>query len=193
MGCVSTKGTARTKSPARRAKLISPAPFGCAQGRLQRWVSVPNLSPEPLLRGGTIRRLVGLDVRGLQHCQELLLKRTRPMMRWLVGDVLLHAFELGRADAERSVSLLPCKRGRRFPHQAAGVCLEGAHSVGQCRFCRQNNENVDVVCSAAHGENVHPVIARDSGDVVPQIGLAVGRDQMLRCLVLKTTWKTELT
>ena len=96
----------------------------------------------------------------------------------LIGNVLLDPIELGWAHTERSVALLPCKRGRRFPHPSAGVCLQGPHGIGQRRFCGQNNENVDVVCSAAHGQHVHRVVARDSGEVVPQIGLTVGRDEM---------------
>jgi hypothetical protein len=35
-----------------------------------------------------------------------------------------------------------------------------------------------MVSGAAHGQNVHPVIARNSGEVVPQTGLTVGRDEM---------------
>ena len=35
-----------------------------------------------------------------------------------------------------------------------------------------------MVCGAAHGQNVHPVIARDSSEIVPQIGLTVGRDEL---------------
>jgi len=89
------------------------------------------------------------------------------MMGWLVGDVLLHSFELGRADAERSVALLPCKRGRRFSHPSAGVCLQGAHGIGQRGFCREDNQNVHVVRGAAHGQNMHAVIASDACEVVP--------------------------
>ncbi len=47
-------------SPARRAKLISPA--------RERWVSVPNLFPEPLLRGGTIRGWI-MCVAPIRGCQ----------------------------------------------------------------------------------------------------------------------------
>src|SRR5208337_4891603 len=85
------------------------------------------------------------DICRLQHRQELLLKRICPMMGWLVGDVLLHTFQLGWAHAERSVSLLPSKRGRRFPHPAAGVCLQSSHGIGQRHVRREDHEYMDVV------------------------------------------------
>jgi hypothetical protein len=37
---------------------------------------------------------------------------------------------------------------------------------------------VDVVRGAARGQNMHPVIARDSGEVVPQTRLVVGGDEV---------------
>src|SRR5271169_3539213 len=39
-------------------------------------------------------------------------------------------------------------------------------------------QKVDVVRGPAHGQNVHPVIASDSGEVVPQTGLMVGRNEL---------------
>ena len=35
-----------------------------------------------------------------------------------------------------------------------------------------------MVCGAAYGQHLHPVVASDSGEVVPQTGLMVGRDEM---------------
>jgi hypothetical protein len=92
---------ATSMSPARRAKLISP------QRKL--WVADFIYTGAPSGAAQSGKNMIGLDpnVCGLQHRQELLLKRMRPMMGRLIGDVMLDPIELGRADAERSVAFLP--------------------------------------------------------------------------------------
>jgi hypothetical protein len=56
------------------------------------------------------------DVCGLQHRQELLLKRVSSMVLWLIRNVPLHTLQLGWADAESSVTLLPRKEAIGFSH-----------------------------------------------------------------------------
>ena len=125
---------------------------------------------------GRVRR--GADACGLQHRQKLLLKRTRPMVGWLVGDVPLDPLQLGRADAECSVAMLPGEEPAGFAHPSAGVCLQGSHRIRQRHVRRENHEHVDVVLCAAYRERMHAVIARNARKVVPQAGLMVGRNEV---------------
>src|SRR5271157_6445109 len=111
------------------------------------------------------------------------------MMGWLIGDVLLDSFDLGWADAERSVAFLPCEEAVGFSHPSARVRLQGSHRIRQGHIRRDDHEHVDMVLCTAHGEHLHAVIASDPREVVPQSRLVVGRMSCMRCLVLKTMWK----
>jgi len=118
------------------------------------------------------------DVCGLQHRQELLLKRVRPMMVWLIRNVLLHTLQLGWADAETSVTLLPRKEAIGFSHPSAGVSLQGSHGIRQRHIRREDYEHVNVVFHAAYGKHLHAVIAADPREVVPQPRLMFGTNAL---------------
>ena len=136
---------------------------------------------EPLQRRHSLcKRAVRLnrDVCGLQHRQELLLKRMRGVVSGLIGDVLLDPIELRWADAERAVAFLPGKHAICFSHLSAGVRLQGSHRIRQRHVRRHDYEHVDMVFRTAHGKHLHAVIARDARKVVPQPRLMIGANEL---------------
>ena len=139
------------------------------------------MTPEPLQgRHSLCKHAVRLnrDIRGLQHREKLLLKRMRGVVGGLIGNVHLDPFQLGRADAERSVAFLPGKHAICFSHLSAGVRLQGSHRIRQRHVRRHDYEHVDMVFRTAHGKHLHAVIARDARKVVPQPRLMIGANEL---------------
>jgi len=56
---------------------------------------------------------VVLNPVALQHQTILLLKRPLPVMFLLLGDVCLHLFDIGRADGEHAIAVLPMEVSQR--------------------------------------------------------------------------------
>jgi len=137
--------------------------------------------PEPLQgrhRSGENVIRLDTDICGLQHREELVFKRTSCMVGGLIGDVFLDLIQLGGADAERAVAVLPSKQVVGFSHPSTGVRLQGPYRVGQRRVRRQDHEYMDVVFRAADGEHLHAMIARNTRKVVPQAGLMGGTNEL---------------
>jgi hypothetical protein len=89
----------------------------------------------------------------LQHRQVFLLKRLHTMMLGLVQDIRSHRINVGRADREGSVSLLPFKSRqvnlsmnpfRRF-------ASDPSHYIGKAMGGTKTHENVDMISYATNG------------------------------------------
>ncbi len=96
----------------------------------------------------------------------------------LVGDVSRYPFDLGRAHAEGSVTLLPREEVTLLSHQASRVALQSPHNILQSDIWRQRQENVYVVFYPSYRDHMNAVIACDGGEIIPQPGPQVGTNEL---------------
>ena len=83
-------------------------------------------------------------------------------MLLLALNVLLHHWNLRRADAERAVSLLP---GKSMPHPPGGTTFEFLNRLGQGVRRRQDKEQMKVIRRPAGGDQFEALAAGNADQV----------------------------
>lgn len=88
-------------------------------------------------------------------------------MLGLAVDVVRRRLALRLAHTERTIAFLP-RKARHFVQPSRGISFELLHSFGQRNGRRQRDEQMQMIGSAASGQQRNVFLARDSADVLPE-------------------------
>ena len=96
--------------------------------------------------------LVETNAAELQEFLVFLLKGSFPVMLLLPGDIIADVFAVGRADAERTIALLPCKGPvvALIMNPFRGCRLDIANHIGKAGGSGQAKEEMNMIGHASN-------------------------------------------
>jgi hypothetical protein len=107
----------------------------------------------------------------LKQAAKLVLKFRLAVMCFLVLDIPNDLIEVGGADAERSVSLLPGEVVTLLAYPFRGIGFQEGYGLREREFRREEDKKVNVVSGAANRLRRNFMVAANSAQIFPHARL----------------------